>query len=33
MKTRKICIALAAVLLSATTVVAKHLRTVVFKVS
>lgn len=33
MKTRKICIALAAVLLSATTVVAKDLRTVVFKVS
>ena len=33
MKTRKICIALAAVLLSATTVVAKALRTVVFKVS
>ena len=33
MKTRKICIALAAVLLSATTAVAKDLRTVVFKVS
>ena len=33
MKTKKICIALAAVLLSATTAVAKDLRTVVFKVS